>query len=332
MTFNKKSNRLEFEHCTQALKYFVERLLKKDIIKSANIKNKETYKKEIIELTHQFFCIKNPKKVIFNHRNYKTQPWWLISEILSETLNINPPIMTEYRSDIISWAYDLLPSGKVEYMYGGRWNEWNQLEYVYNLLKKNPTSKRAIIDIHTPYDNSSARKDVPCNCQYHFLLRNGKLNMTAIVRSWDITKGYKVDFSLYSFVLQSLASWLNSEIGNLYVYVSSLHCYSQDIEKLKKLKLYLNYHENDILELEIDKNMEIGKTYEDLRKVREIETLIRNGIWKTNLKFIDLKINNLNYKFARDFCRIYLLKALNRIDLNDKYVNEMETKCKEWCK
>jgi len=130
------TNNLEFEDIQEALKYFINEIFKKDTLQSKNIKNLKTYKKEIIELPHQFFEIKNSKKVMFKLDNYRCHNWWVVGEILSEMLNINPPMMVNYNKDLISWAYDLQCDGTVEYMYGGRWGEFNLLSQTYKLLKK----------------------------------------------------------------------------------------------------------------------------------------------------------------------------------------------------
>jgi len=128
--------------------------------------------------------------------------------------------------------------------------------------------------------------------------------MTVIVRSWDITKGYKYDFSLYSFILQALASWLNVEIGSLFIYVNSLHCYSDKIEELKSVQKELDNNPREIKELKVDKDMEIGRTYDDLRKIVEIEILLRNRV---DFDY-ELEKSKLNYKFAKEFVEIYRKK------------------------
>lgn len=317
---------IEFENLSQALTFYTNEILKKDKIISANFKNQESYKKEIIELHPIFFKLTNPKKVIFNHKNYNVLPYWTVSEILTEMLGVNPPLMINYRQDLINWSYDLLCSGRACYQYGTRWLNHNSLEKTFKRLKDNPTSKRCYVPIFDQNDVGDTL-DAPCNLGFLFLIRNNKLDLTLFTRSIDILRGFRYDFSLFSFIQQIMASWLDIEIGNFYYYCNSLHCYGQDIDKLKKLKPYLAYHENDILEININEKLEVQKTYEDFTKIIELENIIRNN---KNFEVCDLK--KLNYAFSRDFVRIFWLKNIGDFRLNNEIINSMETSIKTWFK
>lgn len=313
---------LEFENALQALKHYSGKLLQKEIVVSQNLKNKDTYKKELIELHPVFFKLKNPKAVIFKHSDFKCLPYWVISEIITEMLGMNPPLMNNYRQDIVAWSYDLLVSGRACYSYGARWLNFCSLEKTYERLKENPTSKRCYVPIYDQADVGESI-DAPCNLGFLFLIRNNKLDLTLFCRSIDITKGFRYDLSLFSFIQQSMASFLNVEIGDFYYYCNSLHCYGENIELLKKINNSPIYETTQICELEIDKNMDISKFYEDLRQIEEIEVLIRN---KGDIETIFAKMEMLNYAFARDFIRIFLLKNQRAIELEVDF----ETKIGEW--
>lgn len=298
---------LEFDNLNQALKHFINRILDKDLIVSKNAKNKDTYKKDLIELHPIFFKLKNPKQVIFDLPKYKCIPYWYVGEIMTEMLGMNPPLMNNYRSDIVDWSYDLLESGRACYGYGCRWLNHNSIEKTYERLKDNPTSKRCYVPIFDQNDVGNSL-DAPCNLGFSFLSRNNKLDLSLFTRSIDITKGFRYDFSLFSFIQQSMSAWLDMDLGNMFYYCNSLHCYGKDINKVKNLKEY--FDNNNIVknvELNIDKNMEIGKTYNDLRKVAELENIVRN----TNIN-IDKEINNLNYNFSRDFIRVFKEKNVKK--------------------
>src|SRR3990167_10191821 len=77
-------------------------------VKTSNEKNKGTLKDELIELPHQFFCIEDPCQTVFDVEGFKTQPWWMVAEILTEFLNLNPPLMMKYRDDLIKSSYILM--------------------------------------------------------------------------------------------------------------------------------------------------------------------------------------------------------------------------------
>jgi len=336
MTFNSESDCLEFSDGTEALTYFLGKLIKlRDSakVKSKNPVNQDTYKKQIYELTHKFFAITDPKKVIFDLKEYKTHGWFLISEILSEMLGKNPPVYANYRDDIFSGSYSVQADGRARYLYGERFLENNSILKTFELLKKNPTSKGAVIQIFQHYDSGEGVTDRPCTTQYQFDQRDGKVNMFVSMRSWDWgpTGGVKYDLGLSSFILQSIASWLGAEPGKLFFYVKSLHVYEKDIEAMKKVNTALNYPRPgklSSLEFEVDNGMEIGKFYDDTRKLLEIETLSRN---KMGNKAQEL-LQTLNYKIFRDFARVYLLKnnCSNMLEI-DEIQNALETdSIKSW--
>jgi len=162
-------------------------------VESTNSNNKGTPKDNLYELSHQFFKIENPDKTVFNIKGFKTQPWWMVGEVLTEFLALNPPLMNKYAPDIIDKSYTLTPQGTCEYMYGTRWMEHNQIEHVREKLTKNPTTKKAIIQTWMPYDSENNRRDSPCNVNYMFLARDGKLDITATIRSNDLFRGVKYD-------------------------------------------------------------------------------------------------------------------------------------------
>lgn len=314
---------IEFNDMTEAFKFYSDNLLKKDKIISKNTKNLDTYKKEIIELHPVFFKLRNPKKVIFNLAGYSCQPWWVVGEILTEMLGMNPPFMSNYRYDMIEWSYDLLNSGRACYGYGCRWLNFNSFEKTLERLQKNPTSKRIYIPIFDQADVGDTR-DAPCNVGFSLLIRNNKIDLTLYTRSIDVLRGFRYDLSLFSFILQIFAKWLNVEVGSIYYLCNSLHCYGKDINNLKKINKSMN---NQILELDInDEKMEIGKTYDDLRKIVDLESVIRN---QRRFDYHEV-MENFNYKIFRDFFRVLWLKNETKNARRNKIIDSMETKIQQW--
>lgn len=256
-----------FKDLNEAIKYFAEKLYFSKPIESTNKINYESYKNELGgELIQQFFTIENSKAVIGTYENHKPYKWWMYGECLSEILNLDPPIMYKYKPELFNKHYKLLDDGRMQYSYGSRWYEFNQLNNIYNKFKENPNSKRCVIDIFTPYDTAPDRTDCPCTTMYHFIQRDGKLHMSVFMRSWDFFGGFKTyDEALSSFIQQSLCSWLDFEPGNLSFYVNSLHYYNKDKENLEKL---LNEDDRHSEIFEIDKKMDIAEYYKELRLVK----------------------------------------------------------------
>lgn len=287
-------------------------------IRSANDSNAGTLKEELIELPHQFFAITDPTKTVFNLDTYKTQPWWMVGEILSEFLNLNPPLMTRYRPDLIDNSYKLTAQGTVEYMYGNRWAEHNQIENVRKKLAANPTSKRAIIQTWMGYDSDPGRVDVPCNVNYMFLGRDGKLDMTATIRSNDILRGAKYDYALAAFMQQSMASWVGMDVGSLYLSINSLHMYSKDFPQLEEILEEFSMGANPPVALQLLKNVSPQAYWNDMRHVKKAEDASYNGAFD----YFEKHVGDMSIDLFKDFAYIYGIRnarTAGRRDLIEKY-------------
>ena len=109
---------MEFYDLNQAVAHYGKELLESNPIQSTNDRNSERYKKQIGgEITQEFFKIKNSRAVIPSWNNHKGFEWWTYGEILSEMLNLDPPIMYKYKPELFSQHYDLLEDGRMQYTY-----------------------------------------------------------------------------------------------------------------------------------------------------------------------------------------------------------------------
>lgn len=298
--------RLEFKDLNEVVAYFAKKLNKSKGVKSTSDINSESYKKLICgELIQQYFVIKEPTKVLSTWNNHKYYKWWMYAEILSEILNLDPPIMYKYKPEMFEQHYNLLDDGRMQYIYGSRWNEFNQLVNIYNKLKKNPNSKRCVIQINMPYDTEPGRHDSPCTCSYHLIHRNGKLNMTVCYRSWDFFGGFKTyDFALSSFILQSFCSWLGMKPGNLAFYVNSLHYYNRDKENMKALITEINMCNKVSDKLILSKYLNIKNYYIELRNVKLCEEM---AYAKNFEKFEEVK-DSITCNLFKDMCNVWKIK------------------------
>ncbi len=173
--------------------------------------------------------------------------------------------------------------------YGPRLRGWrasgiddgvDQLTNVIELLKKDPTTRRAVISIWDPTTDVGDSKDIPCNNWLHFLCRDGKLNLNVAIRSNDLMWGWSgINFFEWSVLLEIVANHAGLEVGQLHFNVSSLHLYERHFEKAKR-----------IVEAPLEASAAHGKiiTYDGragldnlVAKFFEIEQDIRNGDLKT---------------------------------------------------
>lgn len=112
---------------------------------------------------------------------------------------------------------------------------FNQIDKVIEILKKDPMSRRAKININTPNENVIETKDEPCTMSIHYMLRNNKLDCTVIMRSNDIWIGFPYDVAFFTELQKYIADQLGVGYGWYTHFAISLHLYDRDADKLAKV-------------------------------------------------------------------------------------------------
>ena len=116
----------------------------------------------------------------------------------------------------------------------------DQLDLIYNRLKEDRNTRRAVITISSPlYDWNSSSLDIPCTQAFQFLIRNGGLDMITTMRSQDIVKGLPNDLAEFQWIQEIVSGWLNVAPGTYTHFVGSAHIYETDF------KLAYEYMKNE---------------------------------------------------------------------------------------
>lgn len=117
--------------------------------------------------------------------------------------------------------------------------EVDQLNFVINKILSDPDTRQAVVSLWDPIkDNFVTSNDHPCNNMVYFSNRDGKLNVTVVIRSNDLIWG--TPYNMIQFVhLQALiAGTLDLEIGSFTVMCNNLHIYTnlypEILAKVKK--------------------------------------------------------------------------------------------------
>jgi thymidylate synthase len=110
-------------------------------------------------------------------------------------------------------------------------NRVDQISYVVELLKENPSSRQAVIQLYDASDIYIHQKNIPCTLTLQFLLRDNKLDMFTSMRSNDVLLGLPNDFFCFSMIQELIACKLKCELGTYKHFVASLHIYESDISK-----------------------------------------------------------------------------------------------------
>lgn len=141
------------------------------------------------------------------------------------------------------WATE---EGDLGPLYGAQWTAWpaengktiNQIDKVVEALKKNPNSRRIIINgwnvAYLPDENISAQENVkegkmalpPCHLLYQFYVNAGKLSAQLYIRSSDSFLGLPYNIAALAFLTHMLAHQCDLTPHELIVSFGDVHAYN----------------------------------------------------------------------------------------------------------
>lgn len=104
-----------------------------------------------------------------------------------------------------------------------------QRYHVENLLRRDPTTRQAIMTIWDPaHDQRPGLSDYPCTTVLQFFVRDGQLDMQVYMRSNDVWRGLAYDAFQFTQLQFSIARLLEIPAGKYRHYAASLHLYDTD--------------------------------------------------------------------------------------------------------
>jgi len=244
-----------------------------------------------IEISSLVFKILNPipSFVLYKNLNFN-YPSLIIKrlQILNGTADIR--VLCFYDSSIKNKIDPL--TGLYDGAYGPRIK--SQMDYIYQLLKREPTSRRAVISIYNQKDqNENLTFDVPSTVSLQFLLRRNKLNLICYMRSNDFWFGLPFDIGIFSFLQEVMASWLKVKLGTYIHFVGSAHIYLKDLQKVKKfLKA-----EKRLLKIPYKQfQLDYYSTSKELKGFLKKEKLVRNKKKRPD----EIKFTNIYFQWCWD--------------------------------
>lgn len=134
---------------------------------------------------------------------------------------------------------------------------YGDLADVVKQLAKTPETRQAFLPIWFPEDTGAVHGErVPCTLGYHFLIRDGRLNVTYFIRSCDFVRHFADDV----YMAMRLGQWVKGRLvgnqgivgvsenaeypplnphcglmmGTLTMHMVSLHVFGADIPKLRR--------------------------------------------------------------------------------------------------
>lgn len=118
----------------------------------------------------------------------------------------------------------------VRYRYG-------DLRDLIDLLHRQPHTRQAYLPVWFPEDTGAFHQGrVPCTLGYHFIHRNGNLDIVYYIRSCDLVRHFKDDVYLTGRLLQWVIGelqersykWTSIKPGALVMHITSLHMFRAD--------------------------------------------------------------------------------------------------------
>ena len=105
---------------------------------------------------------------------------------------------------------------------------FDQVRYVIDKLRANPDSRQAVIQIFDQKDVASPHEDVPCTCLLQYVVRSGRLDSIAYLRSNDVHRGLPHDLFAFTMLQELVARSVGVGLGTHTHLVASFHLYDGD--------------------------------------------------------------------------------------------------------
>jgi thymidylate synthase len=109
----------------------------------------------------------------------------------------------------------------------GKWRvrEVDQIQYVIDTLKKEPTSRRLVVTAWEP-GNAETSKLPPCHYSFAFSMQNDKLNCHLTQRSGDIALGIPFNLACYAALTHMIAQEVGLGLGEFAHTIVDAHIYT----------------------------------------------------------------------------------------------------------
>lgn len=138
-----------------------------------------------------------------------------------------------------------VPENEGGNLYGKQWrhftSNWNggiaidQIKWVLEEAKRNPESRRLIVNAWNAADVAHETQALPC-CHFAFQLyiEDGKLNLKWNQRSVDYATGCPFNIASYAMLTHIFAHWLDLEAGYVIGDLTNVHIYNNHFDAVRE--------------------------------------------------------------------------------------------------
>ena len=133
--------------------------------------------------------------------------------------------------------------GSMGQVYGVQWRHWrdssgreiDQLQNAIDLIRRNPSSRRIIVNAWHPGETEADQVALPpCHAFFQFYVADGKLSLQMYQRSADMFLGVPFNIASYSLLLHMIAQITDLEPYEFIHTLGDAHIYLDTIDQVKK--------------------------------------------------------------------------------------------------
>lgn len=141
--------------------------------------------------------------------------------------------LEQYRQEMLDGILDFeIERGNWEYTYHSRMEE--QIPFILRELNRNPSSRRAVIDIRDwRHDAAEGNENPACLQHIQYFVRDGALHCKVLFRSNDACKAAYMNAFALIMLQKRIADELGYEMGTYAHRANSYHCYEKDYPLLE---------------------------------------------------------------------------------------------------
>lgn len=154
----------------------------------------------------------------------------LAEPMISRCFIGGPQELEQYTEEMLDGILDFeVDKGKWTYTYHRRFAD--QIDFVINDLKRNPSSRRAVMVIRDKAVDMGS-DDPSCLQLIQYFIRDGKLDCKVLFRSNDACKATFMNAYALIRLQERIANRLGVEVGSYVHRANSFHCYEKDFDML----------------------------------------------------------------------------------------------------
>jgi len=136
------------------------------------------------------------------------------------------------------WADE---KGNLGRVYGAQWRDWrgengvrvDQIEKVISQIKKNPNSRRLIVNAWNPAEIEKMALP-PCHVLFQFYVQDGELSCQLYQRSADLFLGVPFNIASYSLLTMMVAQVVDLTPGDFVHTFGDLHLYNNHLDQARE--------------------------------------------------------------------------------------------------